>query len=249
MLKEQLNLTVAIVRTYNFTGIGDFVRKLLGFGIRHVVVVVPKDQDNGVTAPILASFDSTRVHLVEQSFVKGGRAWSAMLNAGLDYIENRFSDGFDDFIDYVLMVSNTVLLEAGHLAQLYAAMTSGVVVAGAKFKGVGRQGEEVPLGVAYNHHYRNTLALYQAGVFQGSLGQFDESFDGAGGMEDLAWKLTFEGILPDDCVAHILENVVEVPMLVHAHRTPEEQAEYEATMEQGIKTVEEHVAWFFREQD
>lgn len=246
MLKEQMNLTAVIVRTYNFPGIGDFVQKLLYFGIRHVVVVVPHVQDNGVTAPILAMFDSTRVHLVEQTFEKGGRAWSAMLNAGLDYIETGLGD---DFIDYVMMVSNTVLLEVEHLAQLYAAMTAGVVVAGASFKGVGKDGENVSLGHSYNHHFRNTLALYQAGVFQGTLGCFDETFDGAGGMEDLAWKLTFEGLTPVDCVAHILENVVEVPLLVHAHRTPEQQAEYEITMEQGIKTVEDHVAWFFREQD
>lgn len=174
MLKEQLNLTAAIVRTYNFAGIGEFVQKLLEFGIRHVIVVVPKDQDNGVTAPLLRPFNPSRVHLLEQSFKHGGRAWSAMLNAGLDYIEINLGD---DFIDYVLMVSNTVLLEAGHLAKLYAAMTSGVVVAGAKFKGVGKQGEEVSLGVAYNHHFRNTLALYQVGVFQGTLGCFDETFD------------------------------------------------------------------------
>ena len=137
MLTQQLNLTAAIVRTYNFTGIGDFVRKLLGFGIRHVVVVVPHDQDNGVTAPILASFDPTQVHLVEQSFVKGGRAWSAMLNAGLDYIETSLGD---DFIDFVLMVSNTVLLEAHHLERLYVEMDFGeIMVAGAKFKGVGKE--------------------------------------------------------------------------------------------------------------
>ncbi len=246
MFKTQMELTAAIVRTYGFPDIGKFVQKLLNFGIRHVVVVVPKDQDKGVTAPLLVTLDSTRVHLVERSFEKGGRAWSAMLNAGLDYIETGLGD---DFIDYVMMVSNTVLLEAEHLAQLYAAMTAGVVVAGASFKGVGKHGEDVPLGRSYNHHFRNTLALYQAGVFQGTLGCFDETFDGAGGMEDLAWKLMFEGLTPVDCVAHILENVVEVPLAVHAHRTPDQQAEYEALMEQGIKTVEDHVAWFFREQD
>lgn len=244
MLTQQLNLTAAIVRTYNFTGIGDFVRKLLGFGIRHVVVVVPHDQDNGVTAPILASFDPTQVHLVEQSFVKGGRAWSAMLNAGLDYIETSLGD---DFIDFVLMVSNTVLLEAHHLERLYVEMDFGeIMVAGAKFKGVGKQGEEVPLGVAYNHHYRNTFALYRAQAFQmnPALRRFDESFDGAGGMEDLAWKLTLESMTSRH---HVAEVPVVVPLLVHAHRTPEQQAEYEATMERGIKAAECHVAWYFRE--
>ncbi|MBP9698035.1 MAG: hypothetical protein KBD65_02500 [Candidatus Moranbacteria bacterium] len=249
MLKEQMNLTAAIVRTYNFSGIGEFVQRLLSFGIRHVIVVVPHDQDNGVTAPILAAFDSSRVHLVERSFEKGGRAWSAMLNAGLDYIEGRFRADFDDFIDYVLMVSNTVLLEAEHLEALYAAMSPGVVVAGASFKGVGKQGEDVPLGPSYNHHFRNTLALYQATAFQGTLAGFDEVFDGAGGMEDLAWKLMFEGLTPTDCAARVVENVVEVPLLVHTHRTPVQQAEYEALLEEGMKAAEEHVAWFFRERD
>ena len=108
MLKAQLNQTAAIVRTYGFPRIGEFVQKLLDFGIRHVIVVVPKDQDQGVTAPILASFDRGRVHLVIESFEKGGQAWSAMLNAGLDYIETSLGD---DFIDYVMMMSNTVLLE------------------------------------------------------------------------------------------------------------------------------------------
>jgi hypothetical protein len=248
MFETQMNLTAAIVRTYNFAGISDFVQKLLDFGIRHVVVVVPHEQDKGVTRQLLQNrlLNPSRVHLVERSFEKGGRAWSAMLNAGLDYIE---TDLEDDFIDYVLTVSNTVLLEAEHLAKLYAAMTSGVVVAGASFKGVGNDGEDVSLGHSYNHHFRNTLALYQVGVFQGTLGRFDETFDGAGGMEDLAWKLMFEGLTPVDCVARILENVVQVPLAVHAHRTPDQQAEYEATMERGIKTVEDHVAWFFREQD
>lgn len=248
MLKEQMNTTAAIVRTYGFSGVGGFVKKLLNFGIRHVIVVVPKDQDNGVTAPILASLDPTRVHLVEQSFVKGGRAWSAMLNAGLDYIEKRFSDGFDDFIDYVMMVSNTVLLEERHLIRLYGAMISdGIMITGARFVGIGRNGEEVSLGVAYNHHYRNTLTLYRAEAFRlnSALRRFDESFDGAGGMEDLAFKRMLEGLT--NC--RVIGNAVTVPLLVHAHRTPEQQAEYEATMEKGIKAVEEHVAWFFREQD
>ncbi len=246
MLKQQLNLTVAIVRSFNFAGIGDFVQKLLDFGIRHVIVVVPKDQDQGVTAPILASFDRGRVHLVIESFEKGGQAWSAMLNAGLDYIETSLGD---DFIDYVMMMSNTVLLEQRHLEQLYAPLRvwNPYMVAGACFKGVGKQGEEVALGAAYNHHYRNTLALYHAEAFQlsSALRRFDESFDGAGGMEDLAWKLMLQGLTSYT----VAENVVEVPLLVHAHRTPEQQTEYEAAMERGIKTVEDHVAWFFREQD
>ncbi len=246
MLKQQLNLTAAIVRTYNFTGIGDFVQKLLDLGIRHVVVVVPKDQDKGVTAPILATLDLTRVHLVEQSFEKGGQAWSKMINAGLDYIETGLGD---DRIDFVLTVSNTVVLERYHLEQLYVGMECPTAMGvGAKFKGIGKDGEEVSLGVAYNHHYRNTLALYRAWAFQMSpaLRRFDESFDGAGGMEDLAWKLMLLGLTAGFWV---MENVVEVPLAVHAHRTPDQQAEYEALMEKGIKTVEDHVAWFFREQD
>ncbi len=246
MLKEQMNLTAAIVRTYNFSGIGEFVQRLLSFGIRHVIVVVPHDQDNGVTAPILAAFDSSRVHLVERSFEKGGRAWSAMLNAGLDYIEGRFRADFDDFIDYVLMVSNTVLLEAEHLEALYLAMTPGVVVAGASFKGVGKQGEDVPLGPSYNHHFRNTLALYRAKAFQyGATYRFNEGSDGKGGMEDLVMKRVIERY------GHrrVAEGVVEVPLLVHAHRTPEEQATYEALMERGIQDAEfyaDHMAFMDR---
>ncbi len=246
MFETQMNLTAAIVRTYNFVGIGDFVQKLLDFGIRHVVVVVPHEQDNGVTAPILAMFDSTRVHLVEQTFEKGGRAWSAMLNAGLDYIETGLGD---DRIDFVLTVSNTVVLERHHLEQLYVGMECPTAMGvGAKFKGIGKDGEEVSLGVAYNHHYRNTLALYRAWAFQMSpaLRRFDESFDGAGGMEDLAWKLMLLGLTAGFWV---MENVVEVPLLVHTHRTPEEQAKYEAIMEEGIKTAEfraEHLLYLDR---
>lgn len=239
MLKEQMNTTAAIVRTYGFSGIGDFVQKLLNFGIRHVVVVVPHDQDNGVTAPILASFDPTRVHLVEQSFVKGGRAWSAMLNAGLDYIEASLGD---DFIDFVLMVSNTVVLEKCHLERLYVEMECPTAMAaGAKFRGVGKNGEEVSLGAAYNNHCRNTLALYRAQAFQllgPALRRFDESFDGAGGMEDLAWKLMLLGLTAGFWV---VAAPVVVPLLVHAHRTPEQQAQYEADMEAGIKVAEERV--------
>lgn len=241
MLKEQMNTTAAIVRTFNFAGIGEFVKKLLSFGIRHVVVVAPSDQDNGVTAPILATLDATRVHLVEQSFEKGGQAWSAMLNAGLDYIEASLGD---DFIDFVLMVSNTVLLETEHLDCLYAQMASPVMmVAGARFKGVGKDGEAVSLGVAYNHHYRNTLALYRAEAFQidSALQRFDESFDGAGGMEDLVWKLLLQGLTN----YRVAENVVVVPLAVHQHRTTKEQAEYETAMERGIRAVESHVAWLF----
>lgn len=236
------NLTVAIVRSFNFSGIGDFVQKLLDFGIRHVVVVVPHDQDKGVTAPILASFDPTRVHLVEQSFKHGGRAWSAMLNAGLDYIKEHL-DAY-----YVLTVSNTVLLEAEHLRSLYIELVfPNVAVAGARFRGIGKDGQEVSLGASYNHHFRNTLALYRAEAFKGhpALWRFDESFDGAGGMEDLAWKLMLEG-LTGYCVA---ENVVEVPLLVHTHRTPEQQAEYEALMERGIQDAKfraEHLLFLDR---
>jgi len=218
--KHELNLTAAVVRTFNFPDIDRFVQKLLNFGIRHVVVVVPKDQDNDVTAPVLATFDSTRVHLVEQSFEKGGRAWSAMLNAGLDYIETSLGD---DFIEYVLMISNTVLLEAEHLERLFGALASpDIKVAGATFRGVGKNGEDVPLGLAYNHHYRNTLALYQAQVFRGdsALRRFNTLFDGAGGMEDLAYKLMLEGLTS----SRVAENVVECHLAVHAHRTPEQQA-------------------------
>lgn len=244
MLKQQLNLTVAIVRSFNFAGIGDFVQKLLDFGIRHVVVVVPKDQDNGITAPLLRPFNPSRVHLVERSFEKGGQAWSAMLNAGLDYIETGLGD---DFVDYVIVVSNTVLLEAEHLAQLYAAMTSGVAVAGANFKGVGKQVEEVPLGASYNHHFRNTLALYRAEAFQthGTTRRFDETLDGAGGMEDLLWKLLLQGYT-NHCV---VENIVEVRLLVYTHRTPAQQAEYEALLEEGMRAAEfraEHLLFLDR---
>lgn len=245
MLKEQMNVIAVVVRTYGFPGIGEFVEKLLSFGIRHVIVVVPHEQDKGVTAPIIATLNPKHVHLIERSFEHGGRSWSAMLNAGLDYVEN---DLGDDFVDYILMASNTVLLTAEHLGRLYAAMTPGVVVAGASFKGIGKQGEDVSLGCSYNHHFRNTLALYRASALKGTLARFDECFDGAGGMEDLAWKLTFENLIPADC-GWIMENVVEVPLLVHAHRTPEEQVKYEALMEQGILDAERHVAWCFREAD
>lgn len=243
-IQRDLGKTAAIIRTYNFTGIGDFVQRLIGFGIGHVVVVVPKDQDNGVTAPILATFDTTRVHLVEQSFKKGGQAWSAMLNAGLDYIETCLDD---DLIDYVLMVSNTVVLTEEHLKHLYITLDLRVaaLVAGATFRGVGKDGEEVSLGASYNHHYRNTLALYRAETFQlvPALRRFDEAFDVHGGMEDLAWKLMLEG----STYFQVAENVVTVPLLVHTHRTPAQQAEYEALMEEGIKAVEKYVAWFLRE--
>lgn len=248
MLKEQMNVTAAIVRTYGFRGIGKFVENLLGFGIRHVIVVVPKDQDNGMTASIIATLDSNRVHLVEQSFGYGGRAWSAMLNAGLDYIDKRFSSGFDDFVDYIMMVSNTVMLEVAHLERLFAAMAFPMVmVTGAKFKGIGKDGEEVPLGVSYNRHYRNTLALYRADAFRchSTTRRFDQTLDGAGGMEDLLWKLLLQGYTN----YRVAENVVEAPLLVHAHRTPEQQAEYEALMEEGIKAAEhraEHLLFLDR---
>lgn len=235
MLKRQLNLTAAIVRTFNFPGIGGFVEKLLNFGIRHVVVVVPKDQDCGVTRPILDVFKRQRVHLVEQSFEKGGRAWSAMLNAGLDYVQIILDV---DFIDYVLPVSNTVLLEGHHLKRLYVEMDFGeIMVAGARFKGIGKQGEEVPLGVAYNHHCRNILALYRAQAFRlaPALRRFDESSDGAGGREDLTYKLMLQGLTS----YRVAEVPVVVPLAVYQHRTPTQQWEYEALMEQGIQAAYE----------
>lgn len=247
-LEQRLAATVVIVRSFNFSGIGDFVQKLLGFGLGHVIVVVPHDQDNGVTAPLLEPFDTSRVHLVEQSFKHGGRAWSAMLNIGLDYIDTELGD---DFIDYVLMASNTVQFEVEHLERLYTKINvAGMMVAGAKFKGIGKDGQEVSLGASYNHHYRNTLALYRADAFfypHQRLHRFDEAFDGKGGMEDLAWKLMLEG---QQTYFRVAENVVEVPLLVHQHRTPEQQAEYEALLEEGMQAVEDHVAaWFLREQD
>lgn len=245
MLKQQLNLTVAIVRSFNFAGIGEFVQKLLDFGIGHVVVVVPKDQDYGVTAPLLRPFNLSRVHLVEQSFKHGGRAWSAMLNAGLDYIENNFGD---DFIDYVLTVSNTVLLERRHLEFLYEEMDwPNVMVTGARFRGVGKDGEEVSLGKSYNYHFRNTLALYRAEAFRlhSVLRRFDETLDGASGMEDLLWKRLLQGYTNH----RVVEDVMEVPLLVYTHRTPAQQAEYEALLEEGMKAAEfraEHLLFLDR---
>ncbi len=111
------------------------------------------------------------------------------------------------------------------------------MITGARFNGINRQGGEVSLGVAYNHHCRNTLALYRVQAFDAHdlLFHFDEAFDGQGGMEDLAYKLLLKGL--SDC--QVIENVVTVPLLVHAHRTPEQQAEYETTMERGIKVAEE----------
>lgn len=246
-IQQDLGKTVAIVRTYNFAGIGGFVLRLLSYGIRHVVVVVPRDQDNGVTRPILDVFKSPWLHLVEESFENGGRAWSAMLNTGLRYVKTVIDDV--DSIDYVLPVSNTVQLEASQLLALYSALQSrsNIMVAGARFKGIGKDGEEVSLGASYNHHFRNTLALYHADAFRirEALEWFDESFDGQGGMEDLAWKLMLEG-LTNFCV---VENVVEVPLLVHTHRTPEQQAEYEALMERGIQDAKfraEHLLFLDR---
>lgn len=236
MIKAQLNQTAAIVRTFNFPGIGDFVQNLLNFGIRHVVVVVSYDQDNGVTAPLLRPFNPSRVHLVERSFKHGGRAWSAMLNTGLMRIRQGFED---DFVDYILPASNTVQLEPNHLECLYSALESqlSAMVAGARFQGIGRDGEEVSLGTAYNDHYRNTLALYRAEAFRlhRLLEGFDEASDGLGGMEDLTYKLMLEGLTS----YRVVENVVKVPLAVYTHRTPEQQAKYETDMEQGIVAAKE----------
>lgn len=241
VIQERLSRTAAIVRTYGFPGIGEFVKRLLDLGIQWVVVVVPSEQDKGVTRTIIRGLDSSRVVVIEQWFEHGGQAWSGMLNVGLDFIEGRIKP------DFVLMVSNTVQLEADHLAKLCIEMTlPEVMVAGASFKGIGKQGEDVPLGPSYNHHFRNTLALYRAKAFQyGATYRFNEGSDGKGGMEDLVMKRVIERY------GHrrVAEGVVEVPLLVHAHRTPEEQATYEALMERGIQDAEfyaDHMAFMDR---
>lgn len=239
VIQERLSRTAAIVRTYGFLGIGEFVERLLNLGIQWVVVVVPSEQDKGVTRPIIRTLDPSRVVMIEQWFERGGQAWSGMLNAGLDFTEGRIKP------DFVLTVSNTVQLEASHLDQLCIEMTlPEVMVAGASFKGVGKSGEEVPLGLSYNHHYRNTLALYRAEAFRlhNMTRRFDESSDGKGGMEDLVMKRMIER----HGRRKVAESVVEVPLLVHTHRTPEEQVKYEALMERGIQDAEfraDHLAF------
>lgn len=236
MIKAQLNQTAAIVRTYGFPRIGEFVQDLLELGIQWVTVVTPSEQDKNVTWPIVQKMDPRRVRMIEQRFEHGGQAWAQMLNVGLDFIEGNIKP------DFILTVSNTVLLQAGHLERLYDRhVNAGVMVTGARFKGVGKDGQRVSLGEAYNHHYRNTLALYKGLAFRARdlPNRFDESFDGKGGMEDLAWKLD----LQEARRYQIEENVVEVPLLVHTHRTPDEQRKYEATMMQGIGAVEYRHEW------
>lgn len=230
---EGLKKTVAIVPTFGYIEIGQFVRyRLLEAGIGHVVVVVPSDQDRCMTRPIIEAMGDERIHLVEQSFLHGGRAWAAMLNAGLDYIEQAKLDP-----EFILMVSNTVKVAPRHLVSLMKTITASpcISLTGSRFRGIGRNGEVVPIGGMYNNHLRNTLALYRATVFRGipHLRRFDEAFDGAGGMEDYAFQillkvLGYHWVVPSD---------VEVPVAVLQHRTPAEQRNYEAFMERGIEVA------------
>jgi hypothetical protein len=228
---EGLKKTVAIVRSFGFSGIGEFVKtRLLGAGIGQVVVVVPIQQDRGMTRTVIEGMHDDRIHLLERSFDHGGRAWAAMLNVGLDYIEQAKLAP-----EFILMVSNTVKLESEHLASLVKTMqfSRSITLTGGRFRGITRNGGAVPIGAIYNNHLRNTLSLYRATVFQGGiphLRRFDEAFDGAGGMEDFAFQillkvLGYHWVVPSD---------IEVPIEVLQNRTEKEQAAYEVLMQRGI---------------
>lgn len=237
MYTEHLKNTVAIVRSFGFADIGTFVEtRLLATGIGHVVVVVPSDQDQGMTRTIIAAMDDSRIHVVERSFAKGGRAWAAMLNAGLDYIGQTELDP-----QFILTVSNTVKVEAEHFVSLMKTieLSPQIGLVGAKFRGIGRYGEPVVIGHIYNHHLRNTFALYRAGVFQdnAALYRFDEAFDGVGGMEDFAYQLLLK-LLTSYWAIHC---DIEVPIAILEHRTPAEQAAYEALMKEGIDVARNRV--------
>lgn len=168
--------TVAIVPTYQNAAIGDFVLRLICLGIGHVVLVVPQQEDAGIIRLAMNNLMKTRpvahrVSLVEKDLAHAGRIRSAVtLNAGLDFVEDKLNE---DLIDYVLMVSSAVLLEASHLERLMDAMKlPSNMVARLKIRGSGRID-------------RHMLALYRRTAFalDPRLHRFEDSDD-----DGDAWK-------------------------------------------------------------
>ena len=214
----RLARTVAIVPTYQNATIGDFVLRLICLGIGHVVLVVPQQEDAGIIRLAMNNLMKThpvahRVSLVEKEFPRGGQAKSDMLNAGLDFVEDKLNQ---DIIDYVLMVSSAVLLEASHLERLMDDMKlPSNMVARLKIRGIGRTGEPVSLGTAYRH----MLALYRRTVFSldPRLHRFEDSDD-----DGDAWKHVLKTV-----TNYRAEESANLPeslwVSLDQHRTPDEE--------------------------
>lgn len=244
MNNTQLNNVVAVVRSYNDPGIGNFCRSLIDM-VGAVVVVTPTNlEPERLTEDSLRAVRqySTDVHHVK-TLVKDHNSWSAMLNVGLTYVQCMNSQRSEVWrYRYLLNVSNTTSFTEVHLAAMRSAFDTShnvLGVVGTTFAGYLADGTPEPLGRAYSKP-RNTGMMIDLRVFDSHplLAGFDPRWDGAGGMEDY----DFTGKMRDLTVARTALLDLRVPLRIGRHR---DQAEYTKLMEGGMAAVDAYHQEFF----
>lgn len=234
----QLNNVVAVVRSYNDPGIGNFCRTLIDM-VGAVVVVTPTNlEPEGLTEESLRSvkrYNSIDVHHAK-TLVRDHNSWSAMLNVGLTYVQcMNIQRSAARRYRYLLNVSNTTSFTEAHLAAVRSAFDTShhvLGVVGTTFAGYLADGTPEPLGRAYSKP-RNTGMMIDLRVFDSHplLAGFDPRWDGAGGMEDY----DFTGKMRNLTVYRTALLDLQVPLRIGRHR---DQAEYTALMEGGMAAVD-----------
>lgn len=230
MLKD----VIAVVRSYNDPNIVPFCEKLIR-SVDRIVVVVPSNLDGYQTKDWLAGLiRKEKVHLVP-ILVRSGNDWSAMLNAGLNYV--RGLDATCEYgYGYILNLSNTTDFESGHLRNMRRAFdvekAGQIGVVGTTFAGHLADGTPELLGTCYSNP-RNTGMMIRREVFDAHpfLTSFDPQWDGSGGMEDYDFIGKMQ--VHTEFRAKMLN--LQVPLRIGRHR---DQAEYVKLMEGGLAAVD-----------
>lgn len=222
-MRDRLDQTAAILRSYNNKFVQKQVSNLCNAGIGKIIVVTDGNKDKGATRGFLGGFiEAGHVQLIE---MHEGYSWANALNIGFKAVfmanvreRNRFR--------FVMNISVEAQFTRQHLeAMLDAAINDPKVgVVGTSFEGR-QDGNIISLGRSYRHP-RNTGMLVRIEAFGPLMGGFDARCDAIGGMEDIDFLL---GMLALSEYSYTMLDL-QVPLIVGAnyHQPSKETREQEA---------------------
>lgn len=222
---DLLELTIAVVRTWNNPKIRRRVDALLAF-LPHVLVMVNAAKDTDYTARLLEGVPANRITVL--SLDTGSYFWTLPLNAALRYLDVAGAP-----YEFIFPCSVEATFERAHVEAMLRPFTDAAVgVVGTNFKGIKNGDEVVPLGSSYTAP-RNTGMVIRRAVFAGPLADgFDPACDALGGMEDADFVNRMEARTPYKAVMLDLR----VPLTVGANWN---QAEKEAREAEALRKIAE----------
>ncbi len=192
-----LNNVACIIRTWsNNRDIAKAVKRALGTGIGHVIVIVKDDEPThyGSVESWLAGLIAAHPGHVTVLPMRVGYSWSNALNYGFDEVRRlnlMAAVKGAPSIDYVLNVSCETLYFVEQIDAMIKEMATHADVGAVGTSFLGRQnGNAIDLGKSYIHP-RNTMMLVRWSAFV-AIGGYSPRCDQLGGQEDLDWLIRLE---------------------------------------------------------